>query len=97
MQDDLDHTDWQEPLKSKAARKIARASQGHFVVSMTYGDEVDGCGQVITFESLLEYRTCRFPRGFDPGFPSRTDPPLHYAEGVMTGSRHAVDPSSFGL
>lgn len=57
MQDLLDHSDWQEPLKSRAARKIARASQGHFVVSLTYGDEVDGCGQVITFESLLEYRT----------------------------------------
>lgn len=56
MQSNQPTFDWQPSRKSAASREIARASQGHFVVSMVYGDELDGRGQTMHFESLLEYR-----------------------------------------
>lgn len=47
---------WEPPRPTQASRAIARKSRGHFVVTLTYGEEIDGIGQVMTCESLLEYQ-----------------------------------------
>ena len=36
---------------------------------------------------------CRFPRGSEPGFPSRSEPPLSYVSGVRLWSMHDCPPS----
>lgn len=46
---------WQPPRPSAAARNIPKKSEGHFVVTLTYGEERDGIGQILHCESLLEY------------------------------------------
>jgi hypothetical protein len=45
---------------------------------------------------LIHDHKCRFPRGSEPGFPSRSEPPLSYVLGVRLWSMHDCPPSSSG-
>jgi hypothetical protein len=47
-------------------------------------------------EDTEGYR-CRFSRGSEPGFPSRSEPPLGYVLGFRLGSRHHCPPSFSAL
>lgn len=48
---------WQKPRPSRAQRTLPKMSEGHFVITLTFGEEKHGEGQIIGCESLLEYRT----------------------------------------
>ncbi|WP_323034835.1 hypothetical protein [Pararhodobacter sp.] len=59
------------------------------------GEEMTAHGFRATFTTLANESGlwCRFPRGSEPGFPSRSEPPLGYVSGFRLWSIRDCPPS----
>ena len=83
---------WEEPRASQASRAVSRKSESHMVVSFTYGEEHDGIGQILSCESLLEYKVamCLIYR---PEFRAiREQPPaVLWRDATGKQRRHTLD------